>query len=117
MVLRCVLTEILQAVECFGTFLYLVNDDERSFGFDVNPRQSREMQQDAVHVIVLGKDVGYLFIAVTVDISHVFIGFSSKLLQAVGLAYLSCTVDNQRLTIGLLLPDLQLLCDITLHVN
>ena len=75
------------------------------------------MQQDAVHVIVLGKDVGYLFIAVAVDVSHVFIGFSSKLLQAVGLAYLSCAIDNQRLTIGFLLPDLQLLCDITLHFN
>ncbi len=44
-------------------------------------------------------------------------GFFAKILQTVGLAYLSCTVDNQRLPIGFFLPDLQLLCDITLHVN
>ena len=107
-ILWSVLAEILHGVNDLWAILHLVKNNERLFRHNLLAAGQHQVLQDAVNVLGGLEELLVFLVFIKVEISGIFIVTLAELFQNPGFTHLTHTFQNQRFTVGRILPVQQL---------
>ena len=117
MIFVCFLPEVFEGVQCLGTFLDLIEDDQCFTRLNLFPADHGKKLNDALRILVRLEDRFQLIFFIKVEIGEAVIAVSSELLHQPSLANLSCAFQHHRLALFTGLPVYQILNCIALQGN
>lgn len=104
MILRRILTEIFHGVNHFGAVLHLFKNDKSLFGQELLTACQHQILQNPIRILRGFKKLFVFFVLIEVEVGCIFIIASAKLFENPCLACLAYSFQDQRLTVGRVLP-------------
>ena len=89
MILRRILAEILHGVDDLGAVLYLIEDDECLFRYNLLTAGQHQILQNPIYILGGFKELLIFLIFIKVKIGGIFIIASAKFFKNPGLAHLA----------------------------
>ena len=115
--MTCLLVKILHRSDCPLTELYLIEYDERIAPGNGLSADMGEDWEKIGRTDVLVKSCSKRLTGLEIKISHIIVMLPSKFQYCVGFPDLTCSLDDQGLSVFAVLPLLQIFRDLSVHIH